>query len=52
MIFYISMFEQLKRTIYRIKKMNLLENLIKWAQMQQGRISFEPQRLNLNDIIV
>ena len=30
---------------------NLLENLLAWARIQMGRITFEPKRFNLNDIV-
>jgi signal transduction histidine kinase len=29
---------------------DLLEDLLKWARMQQGKIRFEPQKLNFTDI--
>ncbi len=29
----------------------LIENLLEWAQMQKGSISFTPQELNLSDIV-
>lgn len=30
---------------------NLLEDLLKWARMQSGRIPFKPQKLDLRDIL-
>jgi len=37
---------QSARNIY-----NLLENLLKWSQMQHGRTAFKPQVLDLNDVV-
>ena len=31
---------------------NLLDNMLQWTRMNQGKISFEPQRLNLNKVCI